>query len=231
MNKVEFLTRLRNRLENGGMSADDINDALTYYDEVFLDAGFGKEEETAASMGSPEDVAVDLLRESGIHVNPSHAMPPQRTDIPQNNQGFAYQNAQGAFQNGYAYAQPAPQPKKKSAGFTAAMVIAAILSFPIWLPILITVVAILFSLIVVAFSLIIALVATAGGLLFGGIVCLFEAPPVGMMILGVSIFLIGLIILICKPVFKSVIPGIGKAIGRFCNWLVGLFKKGGKTNE
>ena len=37
MNKVEFLTRLRNRLENGGMSADDINDALTYYDEVFLD--------------------------------------------------------------------------------------------------------------------------------------------------------------------------------------------------
>ena len=231
MNKVEFLTRLRNRLENGGMAADDINDALTYYDEVFLDAGFGKEEETAASMGSPEEVAVNLLRESGIHVNPSPAMPPQRNNIPQNNQEFAYQNTQNNFQNGYPYAQPAPQTKQKSAGFSVAMAIIAILTFPIWLPILITVVALLFSLIVVVFSLIVALVATAGGMLFGGIVCLFEAPPIGMMILGISIFLIGLIILICKPVFKAIIPGIGKAIGDFCNWLVGLFKKGGKSNE
>ena len=65
MNKLEFLTRLRNNLERGGLPSDDINDALSYYEEVFLDAGFGKEEETAAAKGSPEDVAVNILRESG----------------------------------------------------------------------------------------------------------------------------------------------------------------------
>ena len=66
MNKLEFLTRMRNKLESGGLPAEDINDALTYYEEVFLDAGFGKEEETAASIGLPEDIAADILRESGI---------------------------------------------------------------------------------------------------------------------------------------------------------------------
>ena len=45
MNKLEFLTRLRNSLERGGMPVEDINDALTYYEEVFMDAGFGKEED------------------------------------------------------------------------------------------------------------------------------------------------------------------------------------------
>ena len=53
MNKLEFLTRLRNSLERGGMPVEDINDALTYYEEVFMDAGFGKEEETAASEYTP----------------------------------------------------------------------------------------------------------------------------------------------------------------------------------
>jgi uncharacterized membrane protein len=217
MNKVEFLTRLRNRLVNGGMATDDINDALTYYDEVFLDAGFGKEEETAAAMGSPEEVAVNLLRESGIHVDPAPAMPPQNPQMP--------------YPNAYAYAQAAPPPKQKSAGFTAAMVILAILSFPIWLPILITVVAVLFSFIVALIAVAFGLVAGAVGMLIGGIVCLVAAPPIGMMLIGIALFFTGLIILICKPIFSAVIPAIGRAIKRFCSWLVGLFKKGGKTNE
>lgn len=217
MNKVEFLTRLRNRLENGGMSADDINDALTYYDEVFLDAGFGKEEETADSMGSPEEVAVNLLRESGIHVYPAPAMPPQNPQIP--------------YPNGYSYAQAVQPPNQKSAGFTVAMILLAILSFPIWLPILITVVAVLFSLIVALIAIAFGLIVGAVGLLYGGIVCLVEAPPIGMMLLGIALFITGLIILICKPIFSTVIPAIGRAIKSFCSWLVGLFKKGGKTNE
>ena len=220
MNKLEFLTRLRNRLESGGMPADDINDALTYYDEVFLDAGFGKEEETAASMGTPEDVAVNLLRESGIHVDPSPAMPPNRNVFPQN-------NAQGAYQNGYAYAQP----KHSNTSFSIAMLIIGILTFPVWFPILITVVAVLFSLIVTLAAVAVGLIVSAAALLFGGIFCIFEAPAIGLMLLGIGLFATGIIILICKPIFNAVIPAFGRAIKRFCNWIVGLFKKGGKSNE
>lgn len=217
MNKLEFLTRLRNSLERGGLPADDINDALSYYEEVFLDAGFGKEEETAASMGSPEEVAVNILRESGIHVGGAPVMPPERTGDPRSNNG----------------AVPPPQykPKKKASGGAIALgIILGVLTFPIWLPILITVVVLLFTLIIVLASLVFALIATAVGLVIGGIATIFVFPPMGIMALGAGLVLTGIVILIFKPAFGAVIPAIGRGIKNFCRWLTGLFKKGGKEN-
>ncbi len=219
MNKLEFLTRLRNNLERGGLPSDDINDALSYYEEVFLDAGFGKEEETAAAMGSPEDVAVNILRESGIHVGGAPVMPPQRMGGPQG------QQQQGPMMGGYV-----PPKKKASGGSIALGIVLGILTFPIWFPIVCVVVSLLFALIVVLISLVIAFFAAAIGLLIGGIVALTEFPAVGIMFLGAGLILTGLVILICKPAFSAVIPAIGRGIKRFCGWVVGLFKKGGKEN-
>ena len=216
MNKLEFLTRLRNNLERGGLGPDDINDALSYYEEVFLDAGFGKEEETAASMGSPEEVAVNILRESGIHVGGAPVMPPQRMNAPQGQNGPAM---------GYV------PPKKKASGGTIALgIILGILTFPIWLPIVIVVVTLLFTLIVVLISVFIAFVAAAIGLIVGGIATMFEFPALGLFALGLGLFLTGIIILICKPAVSAGVPAIGRGIKGFCGWVVGLFKKGGKEN-
>ena len=205
MNKLEFLTRLRNSLERGGMPAEDINDALTYYEEVFMDAGFGKEEETAASMGMPEDVAVNILRESGITPPP----PP----VPQN-------------------IAPAPQPQKKkpSGGAIAASIIIAVLTFPIWLPILIVAVVMLFVIIVVLFSLVFAFIAAGIGLIIGGFALIFEIPSVALMALGAGFIITGLVILMCKPVFGAAIPACGRGIKKLFAWVGGLFKKGGKEN-
>ena len=216
MNKLEFLTRLRNSLERGGLNPDDINDALSYYEEVFLDAGFGNEEETAASMGSPEEVAVNILRESGIHVGGAPVMPPQRQGAPQQ---------QGPYDNGYV-----PPKKKASGGAIALGVILGILTFPIWLPVLIIVVVVLFTAIIVLASLIFAFIAAAVGLIIGGIVTLFEFPALGMIALGLGLVLTGIVMLICKPAFGAAIPAMGRGIKRFCGWLAGLFKKGGKEN-
>ena len=217
MNKLEFLTRLRNSLERGGLPKEDINDALTYYEEVFLDAGFGKEEETAASMGSPEDVAVNILRESGIHANPAPVMPPQDP----NAQNFSNNNA------GYNAAQPA---KKTSGGTWVLRIVLAVLTFPIWLPILIVICALLFILIVVVISLVFAAAATAFGLIIGGIAAIFESPAIALMLIGIGLIITGLVLLICKPAFSAAIPACGRAIKRFFNWFVGLFKKGEKEN-
>lgn len=207
MNKLEFLTRLRNALERSGLPADDINDALSYYEEVFLDAGFGKEEETSASMGSPESVAANILRESGIN-------PP----LP-------------AAQNRGAVPPPQYKPKKKaSAGSIALGVILGVLTFPIWLPILIVVVALLFALIVVVAAMVFALIATAVGLVIGGIATIFEFPAMGILALGAGLVLTGIVLLICKPAFGAAIPAIGRGIRNFCRWITGLFKKGGKEN-
>ena len=214
MNKLEFLTRLRNSLEKGGLPKDDINDALTYYEEVFLDAGFGKEEETAASMGTPEDVAVNILRESGIHVNPAPVMPPQSSD------------GQNSSNNNSA-AQPV---KEVSAGRWLLRIFLAVITFPIWLPVLIVVCALLFAFIVVVFSLVFAAAVTAIALIVGGIATIFESPFLALMFIGAGLVITGIVLLVCKPAFGSAIPACGRAVKRFFSWIKGLFKKGEKEN-
>lgn len=218
MNKLEFLTRLRNCLEKGGMNSDDINDALTYYEEVFLDAGFGKEEETAASMGSPEDVAVNILRESGIQISGPEAFapqpPPAPAPMPQYQNPFPYQGA----------------PVQQKSGNWGLKIFFGVITFPIWLPVLIVVVSVLFAFIVAAISIVFAFIATGIGLILGGIAALFEVPSIGLMLLGAGLIFTGIVLLICKPVINRAIPAMGRGIKGVCNWICGLFRKGGKVN-
>ena len=221
MNKLEFLTKLRNCLEKGGMNSDDINDALTYYEEVFLDAGFGKEEETAASMGSPEDVAVNILRESGIQISGPEAFDPQPAPA------FAAGPMPGPMPQ-YQY-QGAPV-QQKSANW-GLRIFLAVITFPIWLSLLIVIVSVLFALIVTVISLVFAFVAAGIGLIAGGISALFVVPSVGLMLLGAGLIITGFVLLLCKPVMNKAIPALGRGIKGVCNWIGGLFKKGGKVNE
>ena len=67
MNRLEYLTQLRRSLEDGGLAEDEINDAMGFYEEIFLDAGAAHEAETAANLGSPEELANKILQDSGIH--------------------------------------------------------------------------------------------------------------------------------------------------------------------
>lgn len=67
MNRLEYLTQLRRLLEDGGLAEDEINDAMGFYEEIFLDAGAAHEAETAANLGSPEELANKILQDSGIH--------------------------------------------------------------------------------------------------------------------------------------------------------------------
>lgn len=67
MNRLEYLTQLRRSLEDGGLAEDEINDAMGFYEEIFLDTGAAHEAETAANLGSPEELANKILQDSGIH--------------------------------------------------------------------------------------------------------------------------------------------------------------------
>lgn len=69
MNRLEYLTSLRYNLEKGGLPQSDIEDALSYYEEIFLDSGYGSDEQTANSLGTPEELAREILMDSGIHVD------------------------------------------------------------------------------------------------------------------------------------------------------------------
>lgn len=200
MNKLEFLTGLRNCLERGGMNTEDIGDALAYYEEVFLDAGFGKEEETAAAMGSPEEVAMNILRESGIQAgNAVHS--PQQT------------------------VEQSPKKDKTAAENRILKIVLAVITSPFWLPVLIAAAAVLFSLIVTVIALVFSVIITGVSLIGAGIVLMFVVPCIGLIMTGAGLVFTGLLMLLCKPVFRVVIPACGRAVMSVFRWAAGLFKK------
>lgn len=62
MNRLEYLTQLRRLLEDGGLAEDEINDAMGFYEEIFLDAGAAHEAETAANLGRPKSLPTKFCR-------------------------------------------------------------------------------------------------------------------------------------------------------------------------
>lgn len=86
--------------------------------------------------------------------------------------------------------------------------------FPIWLPLLIATVSIIFSLYVVlwsiaisVFAVLISVVACAVGGAFAGVVFMFSGSPLpGLAVIGASLFCAGFSILLsftCKPITKA----------------------------
>ena len=62
MNRLEYLTQLRRLLEDGGLAEDEINDAMGFYEEIFLDAGAAHEAETAANLARPKSLPTKFCR-------------------------------------------------------------------------------------------------------------------------------------------------------------------------
>ena len=204
MNKLEFLTKMRNRLERFGLPHDDINDALSYYEEIFLDAGFGKEEETSAELGDPEEIADGILRDSGIQTADSIQFPPR------------FDNAQGG--------------KKSTENFWLKFII-LILTFPVWFPILISIFAVLFALVVSAIAIVASLLFAGIAFIIAGVYSLTEVPPVGILSIGIGLMITGLFIILGGPVLRKLIPACGKLIRGFVDWVKRLFtQKGGQKN-
>lgn len=105
-----------------------------------------------------------------------------------------------------------------------------VLTFPIWLPVLIVVVVLLFVLIVVALSLVFSFFAAGIAALFSGVHLLFTAPFSGMMMTGGGLIIMGLFILIAGPVLKKVVPGLINIFRNIIDRVGDEFRKGGKNN-
>ncbi|MBR1824558.1 MAG: DUF1700 domain-containing protein [Ruminococcus sp.] len=211
MNKLEFLTTMRNRLEKFGLPQDEINDALSYYEEVFLDAGFGKEEATAEELGDPIEIADGILRDSGIHTSDASEYPP-RFDETQVTGGQPVNNS------------------TSNSNFWLKLII-LILTFPIWLPIIVSVFAVLFALLISAIAIIAALIGSGIALIVGGIQLLFEAPPVGITCIGIGLMVTGLFIMVGKPFINRLIPASARLIRGTVNKIKGLFNRRGGNNN
>ncbi len=62
MNKQQFMKELDKRLK--GLSKEDRNDAIQYYEEFFADSGVGEKDDVIPLAGKPEEVARKIIGES-----------------------------------------------------------------------------------------------------------------------------------------------------------------------
>ncbi len=195
MKRLEYMTILRQKLVDGGLGNDEINDALEFYEELFLDGGYENEEKTALNLGDPEKLAQQILAENGAvgFVRPEYKM-----EDAINNQG--------------KQTVPPPQPDHNIApdNRNLAAVILVIVTSVIWGPVLIGLLSGAFGLAVGLAAGIFSIGCAGIGLIVMGGVTAFQAPPVGVLLIGVGLFLIGLGVLIFMP---------------FCKLVIGLFKK------
>lgn len=192
MKRLEYMTILRQKLVDGGLSNEEINDALEFYEELFLDAGYENEEKTANDLGSPEALAAHILAENGaiVPVKPADDM----EDAYDNTNANAQQTP--PVNNDYDIA---PDNRRK------AVVIILIVTAIVWVPTLFGLAAGAIGILIGIAAAIFAIGAAGIGILVSGVVSMFSAPPVGLLLFGTGMFLIGLSVLIMVPVIKGLV--------------------------
>lgn len=130
--------------------------------------------------------------------------------------------------------------EKTSGGLTALTIVLLVLGFPLWFPLLLTVVIVLFTIFlviwVVALVLAVCVIAVAcSGLaaIVAGIATIPIFPPLGLAAIGSGLAFSGLCIFLFFGV-KLCIQGLAKLSKRFFRWIKSLFirkKKGGEHYE
>lgn len=218
MTRIEFLAELSRKLDK--LPKEEFENVLRYYDEVFLDAGVEKETETAENLGSIDDIARQILIDNNIAPDGEPEYFVQEKIDNQKNQtqnNSANYNTNNTFNNqNYAYK------KKSDWGWKIAVII---LTFPIWLPIIITLAALAFALVITAISLVFALIVTAIACVFGGIVILFTEPFLGMIVLGIGLVVTGICSLIGIPFFKWAFKAIKRLLDKITSWANRMIEK------
>jgi uncharacterized membrane protein len=205
MNRAEYIERLTACL--GDVPQTEREEAIQYYNDYFDDAGAENEAGVIASLGTPEELAKEIKAGLGL------------TDGP---------NAGNSAEQG------GTQKKKLSGGRIALIVIAVILTSPVWGGILAGLFGLAVGIVATLFGILVAVLgvglgcAVAGFLVFcAGVVALFAAPISGVCLIGsgMVVFAIGLVfiwllVLLTGVAFPWLIRDIGKLCGR-------LFHRGG----
>lgn len=200
MDKYEFIKRLEAALS--GLSDEEKNSAVSYYKELFEDAGSDKVQELIDNLGSPEEIAESIKRESGtvaVQVQPENTSEPHNTD--------------GSDLSGEETDNSGVRVEKRRDSLTIVLfLLVAIFTSPIWMSIAAVVLAVIFSILCVGIVLIVVfgIIGIAG--IISGLSTLFAAPPVGIVFLGLGLIFTSLT-LICSPfIFKGTVA--------LCRWTI-----------
>lgn len=202
MSRIEFLGELSRRLSK--LPKEELDDVLSYYDEIFLDAGVEHEAETSEKLGNIDDIARQILIDNNI--------------APDGEPEYFVQNGsqgKGTVNGG----------KKKPVNDVAIKLLILVLTFPIWLPVLITVVSVAFALIVTAVAVLFSLIVAGVACIVGGIITLFVEPAVGVLALGIGLVICGLFGLVGVPLFKWLFRALRDLFNNLVDWCHGIIEK------
>ncbi len=194
MNKAEFLTELNVRLQD--LPQDEIDRSIMFYDEMIEDRKEDgmSEEDAVAALGNIDTIVEQIMLDRPLPTLMREKIRPTRR-------------------------------------LNAFEIVLIVLGFPIWFSLLIAFFAVIVSVYVSIWAVIISLYATVLGLAAGGvggvIITLMSFginPFLGTLVLGGSLFILGVGILMFFPVNQLAIALV-KLTGSFYRWIKSLFIK------
>lgn len=189
MNKKQYVDELRQRLY--GLEPNDIEDAISYCEEYFDEAGEGKEQQVMEDLGTPIKLAAQIRAESAI----------RRIS---NNTKTASQGK-----------------SKSSSLKTLSIILIGICALPIALPLLLVLGVLLFVLCITLAIVMFACIISFLAVMFGGIPMIIfgflnlEHQGDALVSIGGGCFSIGiglLLIVLSYMLMKSTIPLFNKGV-------------------
>lgn len=207
MDKYDFIKQLENELS--GLSDEEISSAVSYYKELFEDAGSDREQELIKNLGAPKDIAESIKRESGTVAMTS----------AQEKTSQAAEKVPSSGDTKFSDEKTNRTEILRDSSTIVLLTIIALLTCPVWFPILITFYAVVIVLLftVVVLAVVFGILGIAG--IISGVFVILPIPPIGLSLLGVGLLLTALTIM-CVPFLCKGIFHICRAI---INGTVGIF--------
>lgn len=222
MTRIEFLAELSRKLNK--LPKEELANVLSYYDEVFFDAGVEHEAQTAEKLGNIDDIARQILIDNNIAPDgdPEYFVQRNNKTTADNNNEYKNENPDGNVNVQTPINNS--QGSKRGSGILVKLLI-LVVTFPIWLPVLIAVVSVLFALIVAAAAIVFALAVSGVACVFGGIVGLFFEPIGGVITIGIGLVLCGLMGILGVPIFRGIFRWLRDLLNSICTSVHNLIEK------
>jgi len=192
VSKKEFMEELERLLYE--LPKEEREEALRYYDSYFDEAGTEQEGVVLSELGSAERVAAQILQEyrsenhGGMYTEQGYQTKEPIKQVP-----VQFFEGKEQEQNKQGSSGIYVTPKKLSGGTLVAVILLAILTFPIWISVLAT-----------AFGVLMGLFCASVGITVG-----FGFGGIGCIIGGVAAFAIGVIKSVTVPVVGAGLIAIG----------------------
>lgn len=226
MNRNTFMKQLESLLQN--VSEAERREALEYYENYFDDAGTENEQDVLDALGDPAIIADNIRRDLFGSGNATY----------QNDFQSGTANSRAVVEYGQPFTGTVPVQEEKSSlpGWAIALIIVAlVLTFPLWIGVVAAVFGTLFGLVVSWFALILAfgivtavLIAVMAILVIVGIMCIPVSPLSGVALIGGGFVCgaIGILFLMLTVAMAGIVtPAAFRGIVALCKLIFGKKKR------